>query len=441
MAGRGGRPPEGEQGGGGGLRQPVLAGVVTALVGFSSSFVLVLAGLRHAGATDRQAVSGLLLLCVGMGTLAVWLGLRFRQPISIAWCTPGAALLVAAGVPHGGYRAAVGAFLVSGLLLALTGCLAPLRGLVLSIPGPLATALLAGVVLPLCLAPVRAAVQLPWQALPVVGVWAVLTRFARRWATPGAVAATVIAVAVHPLHASGPRPGLLPAVTLTAPSFAPGALLGIALPLYVITMAAQNVPGLAVLRHFGYEPPLRTVLVGTGLTTAATAAGGAFALNLAAISAALAAGPDAHPRRDRRWIASVTAGVCYLLLGLAAGAASLLLTRAPVLLVEAVAGLALLPTLGSALGSALAEPAEREAAALAFAVTVSGVSAFGVGAPFWALLTGLLARRLLTRPSGPATPAPAPSAVPAQPTAPVPPHPQPGSACGQLDNSDPPSRT
>jgi benzoate membrane transport protein len=170
---------------------------------------------------------------------------------------------------------------------------------------------------------------------------------------------------------------------------------GIALPLYVITMASQNIPGLALLRHFGYEPPVRPVLAATGLSTAATAIGGGYTVNLAAITAALVAGPDSHPDRDRRWIASVAAGFCYILLGLTAGVSAVLLTQAPPQLVEAIAGLALLPTLGSAFSSALAEEKGREAAVLTFVVAASGVSAFGVGAPVWALAAGLVLRAVL----------------------------------------------
>ena len=181
-----------------GFTQPMIAGLVTAVVGFTSSFVLVLTGLRAVGADPRQAVSGLLLLCVAMGGLAVVLGLRHRQPLSFAWSTPGAALLVSAGHQHG-YGYAVGAFLVAGLLVTVTGLWSRLGALVAAIPVPLATALLAGVLLPLCLAPVHAAVQLPALALPVVISWALLTRFARRWATPGALLVTVVVLLLrHP---------------------------------------------------------------------------------------------------------------------------------------------------------------------------------------------------------------------------------------------------
>ncbi|MFC1434583.1 benzoate/H(+) symporter BenE family transporter [Streptacidiphilus sp. N1-3] len=391
-----------------GVTQPLLAGLVTAVVGFSSTFVLVLTALRAVGADPGQSVSGLLLLCVVMGGLAIGLGLRYRQPISIAWSTPGAALLVSAGDQHG-YGYAVGAFLVAGLLVTLTGLWSRLGALIAAIPVPLATALLAGVLLPLCLAPVNAAVRLPGLALPVIAAWALLTRFARRWATPGALAVTVLVLLLRHSSGSGPGVGLLPVLTFTDPAFSAGALAGIALPLYVITMAAQNVPGLAVLTHFGYRPPTRPILLSTGLTTAAGSVAGAFMVNLAAITAALAAGPDAHPDRSRRWIASVTAGALYILLGLTAGLSAALLTTAPPLLVEAVAGLALLGTLGSALASALTGEQGREAAVITFVVTASGMTAFGIGAPFWGLLAGLVAHHLFRRTAT----APVPAAEPA----------------------------
>jgi benzoate membrane transport protein len=382
-----------------GTTQPLIAGTVTAVVGFTSTFVLVLTGLRAVGADPRQAVSGLLMLCVAMGGLAVLLGLRHRLPLSFAWSTPGAALLVSAGPQHG-YGYAVGAFLVAGLLVTVTGLWTRLGALVASIPVPLATALLAGVLLPLCLAPVHAAVQLPGLALPVVAAWALLTRFARRWATPGALLVTVLVLLRHPT-AVGPAVGLLPTVTFTTPAFSAGALAGIALPLYVITMAAQNVPGFAVLTHFGYRPPTRPILLGSGLATAAGSVAGVYMVNLAAITAALVAGPDAHPDRGRRWIASVTAGAVYILLGLTAGLSAALLTAAPPLLIEAVAGLALLGTLGSALASALTAETGREAAVITFVVTASSMTAFGIGAPFWGLLSGLAAHALLQRTSRP----------------------------------------
>jgi benzoate membrane transport protein len=374
------------------VSRPIWAGVVAAVVGSASSFAIVVAGLRAVGANQAQATSGLLTLCVAMGVLGIGLGLRYRQPISIAWSTPGAAMLVAAGAQPGGYRYAVGAFVIAGALYLLTGLSARLGRLIAAIPTPIAAAMLAGVLLQICLAPARAAVQLPSLTLPVIAVWLLLTRFARRWAIPGALLTALAGIALHPAtHLSYSAADLLPAPTFTAPAFSTGALIGLAVPLYLVTMASQNLPGAAVLATYGYRAPLRPVLLTTGAATALGAPFGGFSVNLAAITAALAAGPEAHPSPARRWIASVTAGGVYLLFGLCAGSATLLLAAAPPLLIEAVAGLALLGALAGALSSALADPERREAAMVTFAVSASAITLGGISAPFWGLLAGLAA--------------------------------------------------
>ncbi|WP_433530840.1 benzoate/H(+) symporter BenE family transporter [Micromonospora sp. CA-263727] len=394
-----------------GRMQPVLAGVVTALVGFASSFTVVLAGLRAVGATEAQAASGLLVLCVACGLCAVWLGLRHRLPLSIAWSTPGAALLVATGPVPGGWPVAVGAFLVSGLLIVAAGLFPVLGRAVAAIPKPVAGAMLAGVLLPLCTAPVRALVEVPWLAAPVLVSWLLLHRFARRWAVPGAL--VVAAGAIASTTPGGGTGGLRPVIEVTAPQWSVPALVGLALPLFLVTMAAQNVPGTAVLVGYGYRPPLSSALRTTGLASMVAAPAGGHAVNLAAITAALAASPDAHPDPDRRWIASVTAGVGLALLGLGAGAVTTLVGWAPPVLIEAVAGLALLGALATALTSALADPAAREAAVVTLVVTASGVSLAGVGGAFWGLAAGslmlLIFRPRPVPPQPPDRPIPPPS--------------------------------
>ncbi|BCJ77524.1 benzoate transporter [Catellatospora sp. IY07-71] len=384
----------------------MLAGVVTAVVGFASTFAVVLAGLRAVGADERQAASGLLAVCVASGVTALVLGLRHRIPISIAWSTPGAALLAATGAVDGGFAAAVGAFLVTGALIIAAGLFPALGRAIAAIPRPIAAAMLAGVLLNLCLAPVRALVDVPLLAIPVVLVWAVLSRFARSWAVPAALITAVVVIALDAPEALRGA-AAVPEPALTAPVFTWQALVSLALPLFLVTMASQNVPGMAVLQGYGYTPPLRGILLGTGVATAVAAPFGSHAVNLAAITAALAAGPDAHPDPRRRWIASVTAGIGMITLGLGAGAATAFVLGSPPVLVEAVAGLALLGALGSALASAVAEERGREAAVVTFAVTASGVVLLGVGAAFWGLLAGglMLALRRGTPPPTPRTPA------------------------------------
>ena len=382
--------------------QPVGAGVVASIVGFSSTFALVLQGLRAVGADEAQAASGLAALCLTMGVAGIFLALRHRMPIAVAWSTPGAALLISSGVPPGGYPAALGAFAVTGVLIVLAGLWRPLARWVALIPVSLASAMLAGVLLPVCLAPVRGAVELPLEVGPVILVWALLMRLARPWAVPGALAAAGVVIALDPGDA-GAAP-LAPELTLTAPALDAGALISLGLPLFVVTMASQNIPGAGVLASFGFRAPLRPALVSTGLATAAGAPFGAHAVNLAAITAALMAGPDAHPDPARRWIASAAGSVAYLVLGLAAGAAATLVTLAPPLLIEAVAGLALFGALGAAVATAMADAERREAAVVTFVVSASSITAAGISAPFWGLVAGLAYLGLQrTRPRRPAT--------------------------------------
>lgn len=362
-------------------------GVVAGIVGFSSSFTVVLAGLKGVGASDAQAASGLLALCVTMAAVAVTLSYRTRMPISVAWSTPGAALLATSGAVDGGFAAAVGAFLVCGVLLTAAGAIGALGRSIARIPVPIASAMLAGVLLQLCLAPVRAVVDLPALAAPVVLTWLLLFRFARLYAVPAALVAAVVVVLLdRPVHLEG---GLLPHLELVAPRFSVGAVVGIALPLFIVTMASQNIPGMGVLATYGYRPELGPLLFGTGAGSVVAALFGGHAINLAAISAALVAGPDAGDDESSRWQAACSAGCLYLVIGLGATVAVAFVSAAPTILIEAVAGLALLGALGGALQSAMGSPAHREAATITLVTGASGITVGGIGPTFWGLAAGL----------------------------------------------------
>jgi len=370
------------------LVQPVTAGILAAVVGFASAFAVVLEGLAGAGASPVQAASGLLALCVAQGLLSIVLSLRWRQPVNIVWSTPGAALLVSAGLPHGGFGIAVTAFLLTGLLILAAGLYRPLARAVSAIPLSLASAMLAGVLMELCLAPIQAVAHLPALALPIVIAWALGMSFARRYAVPIAVlVATVIVVSTTRIPASAL------ALAWAHPQFVTPTLdllraAGIAIPMFIVTMASQNVPGLAVLRGNGYDVPVGKVFVTTGVGTLVVAVFGGHALNLSAITAALCAGPEADANPARRYIASVAAGVCYIVLGLCAGFAAVLIAASPPLLIQAVAGLALLGSLASAMGGALADESQRLAAITTFVTTASGVSIGGIAGAFWGLVAG-----------------------------------------------------
>ncbi|WP_068325061.1 benzoate/H(+) symporter BenE family transporter [Janibacter terrae] len=379
--------------------QPVGAGVVTALVGFTSAFVIVLAGLEAVGASRAQAASGLMALTVLMALGSIVLSLSTRLPVTIAWSTPGAALLASTGAVAGGWSAAVGAFVVTGALVVLTGLVPALGALIARIPASVAQAMLAGIVLQLCLGAVTGMAANPWAVGPVVLVWLLTLRLLPRWASPLAFVAAAVVIGVHlarsgtPLEASA----LVPRLELTTPTFTIGGLVGIALPLYLVTMASQNVPGLAVMRGYGYEVPWQRAMLVTGAGTLLGAPAGGHGINLAAISAALAAGPEAGEDRSRRWIASVTSGTLLLPIGIASAALATLVALAPGGVVPAVAGLALVGTLAGSLRAALADPADHVPAVTTFVVAASGVAVAGISAAFWAIVVGVGMRLLLVR--------------------------------------------
>ncbi|GAA1732913.1 benzoate/H(+) symporter BenE family transporter [Microbacterium paludicola] len=377
-------------------RGVALAGVTTALVGFASSSAVVLAGLQAAGASPAQAASGLVALCLTQALGMLWLVQRTKLPVVLAWSTPGAALLAAGTVPDGGWPAAVGAFAIAGVLIVLTGLWPALARAVGAIPATIAQAMLAGVLVALCLAPVRALVDQPLDILPIVLVWLVLIRFAPTLASPAAFAVGLIVLGVEAALHGGVDGPVLPALELVPPAFTWQAAVGIALPLYVVTMASQNVPGSAVLASYGYRVPWRESMVVTGVGTLAGAPFGGHAINLAAITAALAASPDTHPDPSQRWRAVRVSALVYLVLAALSTALTTLVGVAPGVL-AAVAGLALLPTLASSLRAAMAEEGGRIPPVITFVVAASGISVLGVGAAFWALLAGLVAHVLLRR--------------------------------------------
>src|SRR5882672_805414 len=368
--------------------QALAAGVLAAFVGFASSFAVIIAGLTGVGASQAQAASGLMALSLSMGICAIVLSLKTRLPISIAWSTPGAALLATTGPVAGGFPAAVGAFIVTGALIVVAGLWKPLGRAVAAIPPPLANAMLAGVLLGLCLAPVRAVAQLPALGLVIVVAWAAVARIRRLYAVPVAALVTIALIAATASVAPAALGSLSPLLLAVAPSFSLAAIVGIALPLFIVTMASQNIPGIAVLNANGFRPDPGRLFWSTGLFSLAAAPFGGHAVNLAAITAALCAGSDAHPEPQRRYWAAIIAGFVYILFGLVAGAATAFISASPPILIEAVAGLALLGAFGSALLAAMNAPADREAAVITFLVTASGLSFFRISGAFWGLVAG-----------------------------------------------------
>lgn len=372
--------------------QSLFMGVLIAFVGFASSFAVVLHGLTGVGANEAQAASGLMALSISMGVCAILVSTVTRLPVSIAWSTPGAALLASSGVVEGGFNAAVGAFLVCGLLIIIAGLWKPLGRIVSAIPPALANAMLAGVLLSLCFAPVKAIAFNPLFGLPIVLAWAVVGSVSRLYAVPAALIAFVLVVALGIDMPEGALAGLsaalVPQAEFVSPSFSTSALISIALPLFIVTMASQNIPGIAVLKVNDYHPDPGPLFATTGLFTLLSAPFGGHAVNLAAITAAMCAGSDSHPDRARRYWSSINAGIAYVVFGLLAGAVTTFVSLAPSVLIEAVAGLALIGAFSSSAVAAFTNAETREAAAITFLVTASGVGFAGVSGAFWGLVAG-----------------------------------------------------
>ena len=375
----------------------VVAGFVTVLVGYTSSAVIVFQAARASGGGPAEIASWMWALGLGMGVTCIGLSLRYRVPVVTAWSTPGAALLAtsAVGLPM---PAMIGAFLVSAVLMVIAGATGWFERGMSRIPVPIASGMLAGVLLRFGLdAFVAMKTQLAL-GLAMFGIYLVGRRLWPRYAVVGVLALGVaIAQARGLLHLDAVRLELARPI-FTAPTFSVSALFGVAIPLFVVTMASQNVPGVAVLRASGYgATPISPLITWTGLATVVAAPFGGYALNLAAITAAICMGHEAHEDPARRYVAAIAAGGFYVLLGLFAATVGALLAAFPRELVWSVAGLALFNTIGGGLAAAVADPDHREPALVTFLVTASGLTLFGVGAAFWGLVAGLVATLVLRR--------------------------------------------
>lgn len=372
----------------------VTAGFVAVLVGFTSSVVIILQAAESAGATPEQVSSWIWALGLGMGITSAGLSFYYREPVLTAWSTPGAALLVTslAGVS---LPEATGAFVFSAVLIVIAGYTGWFERMLHHIPQSLAAAMLAGILFEFGL---NAFISLQGNLL-LVGIMLMTYLLCRRLLPRYAilmvlVVGVALAAIQGQLHWGGVALKLAEPVWVT-PAFSWPVLISVGLPLFIVTMTSQNVPGLAVMRANGYRTPLSPVLTATGLTTLVLAPFGGFAFNLAAITAAICMGDEAGENRRTRYLAAVCAGGVYILVGLFGATVVALFAAFPKAFVVALAGLALLGTIGNSLHAALAEPDEREAALITFLVTVSGLTLFGIGSAFWGIVIGVAARLLL----------------------------------------------
>lgn len=368
------------------------AGFVAVLVGVTSSVALIFQAAQAFGATPAQISSWMWALGWGIGLCCAVPSLILRKPVMVAWSTPGAAVLAAAGVTGGFSMAeAVGAFMVSATLIALFGLSGWFERLMDRIPASIAAALLAGVLARFGLQVFESAQT----ALPLVLLMLVVYLLSRRVLPRYAVMTTLLAgvayAASRGLMQWEQVQWSLAMPVWTAPVFSWQASISLALPLFVVTMASQNLPGVAVIRSAGYDLPISKLVGMTGLATLLLAPFGAFGINLAAITAAMCMGSEAHTDKAKRYTAAVWCGLFYVVIGIFGAVVAGLLAAFPKELVMAIAGLALLGSIGGGLVVALQQESSREPALITFLVTLSGIVIAGVGSAFWGVVAGGLA--------------------------------------------------
>ncbi|WP_145003129.1 benzoate/H(+) symporter BenE family transporter [Pseudomonas oryzihabitans] len=373
----------------------VVAGFVAMLVGYTSSLVLMFQAGQNAGLSPGQISSWIWALSIGMAATTIGLSLKYRTPIVIAWSTPGAALLVTS-LPSVPYSDAIGAFVICAALLALCGLTGSVDRLLRRVPPALAAALLAGILFRIGIEICTAAQHRTALVLGMALAYLLAKRLLPRYCVLIALlAGLVLAAALGLLDFQTLRLELAVPVW-TTPTFSLAATIGIAIPLFVVAMASQNMPGIAVLRTDGYAVPASPLIATTGIASLLLAPFGAHGINLAAISAAICTGPQAHEDASKRYTAAVWCGLFYGIAGLFGATLAALFASLPSELVISVAALALLGSIMNGLHGALAEPSQREPALITFLVTASGLTLAGIGSAFWGLVAGLLASLLLT---------------------------------------------
>lgn len=367
----------------------MVAGFVTVLVGFSSSGVLVFQAAQALGATPAQSSSWLWALCMGMGLTSIGLSWHYKIPIATAWSTAAAAMLITVA-EHLTLAEATGAFIISGLLITISGFSGIFEHLMRFMPMSLASAMLAGILLRFSLQAVNALQSHLVLILAMFIAYLVMKRLKPRYAVLMAlVVGIATAYSLSLIHLEEFSYQAVEPQWVT-PLFSWHTTLGVAIPLFLVTMTSQNMAGIAAIRSFAYHAPVSPLVGWTGLATVVFAPMGAFAISLAAITASIGLSSEAHEDKRRRYVAGMMSGFFYLILGISAASLAHLLAALPKELVIGVAGIALLGTIGNGLVQALAVESEREAALICFVVTASGINLWGVGAAFWGLVAGVL---------------------------------------------------
>ena len=372
------------------LLHPVVAGLISVIVNYGGTFILVFQAAKVAGLSPELTASWVWSISIGVGTTGLWLSWRYKAPIITAWSTPAAAFLVTA-LAAASYAEAIGAYLISAAAFVVLGLSGGFDRVIRLIPPAIAAALLAGILLPFGVKAFGGVGVDPLLAGLLIGVYVLLKRFTARYAVVG-----ILVLGLGFLLAQGrvDLSGLelkLAAPVFTMPAFSIKALLSLAIPMFLITLTGQYMPGMLVLRNDGYQVSASPLVTVTGLGSLLMAPFGSHAFNVAAITAAICTGREAHEDPSRRWIAGVAAGVFYIQIGVFGVTLAAVFMALPAVFITTLAGLALLGAIGGSLAGALSEPSSREAALITFLAAAANIQLFGIGGAFWGLVIGLIA--------------------------------------------------
>lgn len=376
------------------LMHPVIAGLISVIVNYGGTFILIFQAAKAAGLSPELTASWVWSISIGVGITGILLSWLSREPVITAWSTPAAAFLITAlaAVP---YAEAIGAYLLSALAFVILGLTGYFEKLIRLIPPSIASGLLAGILLQFGIAAFSSISIDPFLAIMLFLIYLLAKRLSARYAV---VSVLVFGFIFLLLQARIDFSGFalqLASPVFTAPEFSVNALLSVALPLFLITLTGQYMPGLLVLRNDGYQTSLKPIFALTGLGSLVMAPFGSHAFNLAAITAAICTGPESHPDPSKRWIAGIAAGIFYILVGIFGVTLAALFAAFPAAFISTLAGLALLGSIAGSLANAMSDSAAREASLITFLATAADISLLGIGGAFWGLVFGLISYAIL----------------------------------------------
>lgn len=372
----------------------VVAGLIAVAVGYAGPVLLIFQAAKVANLSNANLSSWIWAISVASGLTAIILSVRFKAPVITAWSTPGVVLLISGWKAYA-YSDAIGAFIFAGVIITIFGVTGLFSSFMKRIPYSIITAMLAGILLEFGVDVFVSLKKLPMLALPMILCYLVSKRWFPRYSVVTSLLfGILVSYSLNILNFGGINVSLVHPI-FTRPSFSLNAIIGLGIPLCIVTMASQNATGIGVLKADGYDIPANPLIITTGIASIIFAPFGAHGINLSALIAAICTGKEAHVDPDKRYIAGIACGIFYILFGIFGATIVSIFTIFPSELIVVITGLALLGSISSSLSSAMKEDEKKDAALITFLVTISGISIAGVGAPFWGLISGIVTNYIL----------------------------------------------